>query len=91
MIIFNISPDYETAMAILARYTICASFSQERIRYQDQEGNIVYTSKDSRASNIFPALEWLANLCAHIPNRGEQRVRYCDPLKKQMLAHAAPR
>jgi hypothetical protein len=23
-----------------------------------------------------PALEWLANLCSHIPNRGEQMVRY---------------
>jgi len=23
-----------------------------------------------------PALEWLANLCSHIPNRGKQMVRY---------------
>jgi hypothetical protein len=29
----------------------------------------------------FPALEWLAAMCSHIPNRGEQMVRYygyCD-------------
>ncbi|MDO8722690.1 MAG: transposase [Syntrophales bacterium] len=24
----------------------------------------------------FPALEWLAAMCSHIPNRGEQMVRY---------------
>jgi len=23
-----------------------------------------------------PALEWLAAMCSHIPNRGEQMVRY---------------
>ncbi|MCX5855497.1 MAG: hypothetical protein NTZ24_13170 [Deltaproteobacteria bacterium] len=25
---------------------------------------------------LFPALEWLAAMCSHIPNRGEQMVRY---------------
>ncbi len=44
--------------------------------YMDQEGKVVYISKDSRASKSFPALEWPANLCSHIPNRGEQKVRY---------------
>jgi len=57
-------------------YIIRASFSQERMQYLDQEGTVVYISKDSRASKCFPALEWLANLCSHIPNRGEQMVRY---------------
>ena len=28
-------------------------------------------------NRIFPALEWLAAMCSHIPNRGEQMVRYC--------------
>jgi hypothetical protein len=64
------------AMENLARYIIRASFSQERMQYLDQEGKVVYISKDSRASKRFPALEWLANLCSHIPNRGEQMVRY---------------
>ena len=63
-------------MENLARDIIRASFSQERMQYLDQEGKVVYISKDSRASKIFPALEWLANLCSHIPNRGEQMVRY---------------
>jgi len=72
----RISPDDETAMENLACYIIRASFSQERMQYLDQEGKVVYTSKDGRTSKSFPALEWLANLCSHIPNRGEQMVRY---------------
>jgi hypothetical protein len=75
----RISPNDETAMENLARYIIYpeghtrASFSypeghkQERMQYLDQEGKVVYTSKDGRTSKSFPALEWLANLCSHIP------------------------
>jgi hypothetical protein len=72
----RISPADDTAMENLARTIIRASFSQERIRYLDQEGKVVYASKDGRTSKCFPALEWLANLSSHIPNRGEQMVRY---------------
>ena len=60
----------------LARYIIRASFSQERMQYLDHEGKVFYTSKDGRTSKSFPSLEWLANLCSHISNRGEQMVRY---------------
>jgi len=35
-----------------------------------------YTAKNGKSSKIFPALEWLAAMCSHIPNRGEQMVRY---------------
>jgi hypothetical protein len=72
----RISPDDETAMENLARYIIRASFSQERMQYLDQEGKVVYSSKDGRTSKCFPALEWLAAMSSHIPNRGEQMVRY---------------
>jgi hypothetical protein len=60
----------------LARYIIRASFSQERMKYLDQEGSVVYTAKDGKKTKVFPALEWLAAMCSHIPNRGEQMVRY---------------
>lgn len=78
----RISPNDETAMENLARYIIYpeghprASFSQERMQYLDQEGKVVYPPKDGRTSKSFPALEWLDNLFSHIPNRGEQMVRY---------------
>jgi hypothetical protein len=46
------------------------------MHYLDQEGTVVYTSKDGETTKRFPALEWLAAMCSHIPNRGEQMVHY---------------
>jgi len=46
------------------------------MQYLDEEGTVVYTSKDGATTRNFPALEWLAAMCSHIPNRGEQMVRY---------------
>jgi hypothetical protein len=81
----RISPNDDTAMENLARYIIRASFSQERMQYLDQEGKVIYTAKacpgprsgDKKTyAKVFPALEWLAAMCTHIPNRGEQMVKY---------------
>lgn len=80
----RISPADETAMENLASYIIRASFSQERMQYLDQEAKVVYTAKacpeprsgDGKATKVFDALEWLAAMCSHIPNKGEQMVRY---------------
>ena len=39
----------------------------------DQEGKVVYESKDGKPIKIFPAMEWLAathalqGMCSHIP------------------------
>ena len=46
------------------------------MQYLDQEGKVIYTAKDKKTSKSFPALEWLAAMCSHIPNKGEQMVRY---------------
>ena len=72
-------------MENLARYIIRASFSQERMTYLPEESRIIYRSKDNRQEKAFDALDWLAAMpaCAshadrtsHIPNQGEQTVRY---------------
>jgi hypothetical protein len=44
--------------------------------YLDHEATVVYTAKDGKTNKVFDALEWLAAMCSHIPNRGEQMVRY---------------
>ena len=72
----RISPNDATAMENLARYIIRASFSQERMQYLDQEAKVIYNSKNGNKTKVFDALEWLAAMCSHIPNRGEQMVRY---------------
>lgn len=35
-----------------------------------------YRSKDGRETKMLQALEWLAAMCSHVPNKGEQIVRY---------------
>lgn len=66
----------DQAMENLARYIIRASFSQERMTYLPEESKVIYQSKDGKDQRTFEALEWLAAMCSHIPNRGEQMVRY---------------
>ncbi len=66
----------EDAIENLARYIIRASFSQERMTYLPEESKVVYRSKDGKEERIFDALEWLAAMCSHVPNKGQQMVRY---------------
>ena len=72
----RIFPQDETAMENLARYIIRASFSQERMQYLPRPSKVVYRAKDGSKEKAFDALEWLAAMCSHIPDRGEQMVRY---------------
>ena len=61
----------------LACYIIRASFSQERMTYiavqdsLDGIAKVIYESKDGKTSKTFEALNWLAQLVTHIPNKGE--------------------
>jgi len=59
----------------LARYIIRASFSQERMTYIKKDSKASYQSKDGTEEKVFDALEWLAAMCSHVPNKGEQMVR----------------
>lgn len=42
-----------------------------------QEAKVIYTAKDGKDKQTFDALEWLAAICSHVPDKGEQMVRYC--------------
>ena len=70
----RIHPREEDAMEKLARYIIRASFSQERMTYIQEESKVIYQSKDGKEEKAFDALEWLAAMCSHIPNKGESRI-----------------
>jgi len=72
----RIQPGDGQAMENLARYIIRASFSQERMTYIPEESKVIYQSKDGKKEEAFDALEWLAAMCSHVPNKGEQMVRY---------------
>jgi hypothetical protein len=78
----RIMPDDETGLEKLAKYIIRACFSQERMVYipveksTDGVAKVIYTSKDGLSRKTFDALDWLAQLVMHIPDRYEQTVRY---------------
>jgi hypothetical protein len=63
-------------MENLARYIIRASLSQERMTYVPEAGSVIYRSKDGCNTRVLDAMEWLAAMTSHIPNKGEQMVRY---------------
>ena len=44
--------------------------------YHRQAGSVEYWSKDGSKTKVFDALVWLAAMCSHVPNKGEQMVRY---------------
>ena len=72
----RIQPGEEEATENLARYIIQASFSQERMTYLPEESKVIYESKDGKEEKVFDALDWLAAMTSHVPNKGKQMVRY---------------
>jgi len=72
----RILPWQRKSMENLACYIIRASFSQERMTYHRETGQVEYRSKDGKETKVLHALEWLAAICSHVPNKGEQMVRY---------------
>ena len=77
----------------LARYIIRASFSQERMTYipGDESANgvakVIYDSKDGKTSKTFDALDWLAQVVTHIPNKGESAAGGSDIMDSTPINH----
>jgi len=57
-----------------------APFSLEKMSYEPVSGVVIYRSRMhktlKRNFQIMPGADWLAQLCAHIPDRFEHLVRY---------------
>jgi hypothetical protein len=77
-----ISPFDHNGLERLGQYIIRAPISQERMTYvpsseaADGVARVIYKAKDGRTTKTFLAMDWLAHLITHIPNKGEQMVRY---------------
>jgi len=54
-------------------YIIRASFSQERMTYIKEKSKVSYQSKDGKEEKVVDALEWVAVMCSHVPNKCESR------------------
>jgi hypothetical protein len=81
----TIWPNNGQGLEDLAGYIIRACFSQQRMTYiaaadtLDGQAKVIYRSKDGRTSKTFEALDCLDQLATHIPDKGEQMVRYYVP------------
>jgi len=63
-------------MENLARYITHAFFSQERMTYVPEGSKVIYQSKDGKDEEAIDPLGWFGAMCSHIPDKGEQMVRY---------------
>jgi len=79
-----IAPDDHQARQRVAGYMVHPPIALERLRYRPETGQVIYYGRqrgrggDAEASpaRIFPALDFLAALCTHVPDSGQQLVRY---------------
>ena len=46
------------------------------LSYIREDSKVIYNSKDKANTKEFDALDFIASICSHIPNRNEQMVRY---------------
>ena len=64
----------------LAQYILRSPFSQQKMTYRTDTKTVLYRSKMNpnlkRNFALFPVLDWIAEITAHIPNKGERLVRY---------------
>ena len=72
----RIYPRDGQAMENISRYIIRASFSTERLNYISEDLKVIYKSKSGNDTKEFDAVDFIASLCSHIPNKSEQMVRY---------------
>ena len=70
-----VPPEDRAALERLAAYIRRPSFASSRLDYQSDRGQIrYYTAKGTLQS--LDALDWIARVCSHIPDRNEHQVRY---------------
>jgi hypothetical protein len=83
----RIDADDHQARRRLTASMVHPPIALERLRYGPESGQVIYYGRqhgrcgDAEASQarIIPALDFLAALCTHIPDRGQQLVRYAAP------------
>jgi hypothetical protein len=71
----RIQPREKKSLENLAAYLIRATFSQKRMDYSPEQATVVYRSKDGKERKTYDALEWLAAMACHVPERRKQTIR----------------
>jgi hypothetical protein len=92
----RIDADDHEARQRLAGYIVHPPIALERLRYRPESGQVIYYSRqrercgdaEPSPARIFPALDFLAALCTHIPDSGQQLVRYYGAFSNVRRAQA---
>jgi len=92
----RIDPDNHEARQRLAGYMVHPPIALERLRYRPESGQVIYHGRQRERcgdagpspARIFPALDFLAALCTHIPDTGQQLVRYYGAFSNVRRARA---
>jgi hypothetical protein len=92
----SVSPDDLEARERLARYCVHPPIALDRLHYDRQTHQVTYAPKnhvpspgpDSPRSATCPALDFLAALCTHIPDAGQQLIRYYGQFSNVRRARA---
>jgi hypothetical protein len=93
----RIDPDDHQARRRLAGYMVHPPIALKRVRYRPESGQVIYYGRqrgpcgDALPARIFPALDFLAALCTHVPDSGQQLIRYYGAWSnaRQVSARAA--
>jgi hypothetical protein len=78
----RVALDDNQARQRLAGYMVHPPISLERLRYRPDTGQVIYYGRqrgpcgDASPARIFSALDFLAAFCVHVPDSGQQLVRY---------------
>ena len=86
----RIQPGDSKGIENLAQYIIRNTFSLIKLRCVESTGTVIYRSKMSHAGNkknfqtFFSALEFIAAITSHIPERMSQMVRYIGRYSNRM-------
>ncbi len=70
-----VEADQPQALERLAAYILRPSFASTRVRYLAGSGQVQYRTAKGVARSM-DALDWIAQVVSHIPDPGEQMVRY---------------
>ena len=74
----------EVAAVVITRYDNQPSAAVFKNKYLPEESKVIYESKacprhgsgNAQREKVFDALEWMAAMSSHVPDKGEQMVRY---------------
>jgi len=71
----QVQPRKKKSLENMAAHLTRATFSQKRMDYSPEQATVHYRSKDGKEKKTYDALEWLAAMACHVPERRKQTIR----------------